>query len=120
MIQVGSVELETSNEQEKGGSQFSSFSRGKTSVMKQRDGVPMAVKGKIQWDPLPVTYTELFPKLVKIGHIEPFQLPPLTPHFQDGTMPTFDVTTMPKIQATQQKIVLRSNARSEICSRKEN
>ena len=81
LIQVGSVELETSNEQEKGGSQFSSFSRGKTSVMKQGDEVPTAVKGKIQWDPIPITYTELFPKLVKIGHIEPFQLPPLTPPF---------------------------------------
>ena len=81
LIQVGSVELETSNEQGKGGSQFSSFSRGKTSVMKQGDEVPTVVKRKIQWDPIPVTYTELFPMLVEIGHIEPFQLPPLTPPF---------------------------------------
>ena len=43
--------------------------------------MPTAVKGKIQWDPIPVTYTELFPKLVEIGHIEPFHLPPLTPPF---------------------------------------
>ena len=48
LIQVGLVELETSDEQGKGGSQFSSFSRGKTIVLKQGDEVPTAVKGKIQ------------------------------------------------------------------------
>ena len=50
LIQVGSVELEISEEQGRGGSQFSSFFRGKASVMKQamrtRDEVPTAVKGK--------------------------------------------------------------------------
>ena len=75
------MELETSDEQGKGGSQFSSFSRGKTSILKQGDEVPTAVKGKTQWDPILVTYTELFPKLVKMGHIEPIQLAPLTPPF---------------------------------------
>ena len=49
--------------------------------MKQGDEVPTVVKGKIQKDPIPVTYTELFPMLVEIGHIESFQLPPLTPPF---------------------------------------
>ena len=31
--------------------------------------------------PHPITYTELFPKLVEIGHIEPIQLAPLRPPF---------------------------------------
>ena len=34
-------------------------------------------KDKPRWDPIPITYTELFPKLVEIGHIEPVQLAPL-------------------------------------------
>ena len=38
-------------------------------------------KDKSRWDPIPITYTELFPKLVKIGHIEPVQLAPLRPSF---------------------------------------
>ena len=38
-------------------------------------------KNKPQWDPIPITYTELFPKLVEIGHIEPVQLAPLRPPF---------------------------------------
>ena len=38
-------------------------------------------KDKPRWDPIPITYTELFPKLIEIGHIEPLQLPPLTPPF---------------------------------------
>ena len=38
-------------------------------------------KDKPRWDPIPITYTELFPKLVKIGHIEPVQLAPLRPPF---------------------------------------
>ena len=67
-----------------------SGSRGKPSGQKTN-------KDKTQWDPIPITYTELFPKLIDIGHIEPLQLPPLSPHFQDGTMPTLDVTTMPGI-----------------------
>ena len=39
-------------------------------------------KDKPRWDPIPITYTELFSKLVKIGHIEPFQLAPLKPPFR--------------------------------------
>ena len=38
-------------------------------------------KDKPRWDPIPVTYTELFPKLVKMGHIKPVQLAPLRPPF---------------------------------------
>ena len=38
-------------------------------------------KDKPRWDPIPITYTELFPKLVEIGHIEPVQLVPLRPSF---------------------------------------
>ena len=38
-------------------------------------------KDKPRWDPIPITYTELFPKLVRMGHIKPVQLPPLTPPF---------------------------------------
>ena len=50
MIQVRLVESKTSNEQRKGRNQFSSFSRGKTSVMKQamrtKDEVSTTAKGK--------------------------------------------------------------------------
>ena len=38
-------------------------------------------KDKPRWDPIPITYTELFLKLVEIGHIEPVQLAPLRPSF---------------------------------------
>ena len=38
-------------------------------------------KDKPRWDSIPITYTELFPKLVKMDHIKPVQLPPLTPPF---------------------------------------
>ena len=38
-------------------------------------------KDKPQWDPIPITYTELFPKLVEIGHIESVHLAPLRPLF---------------------------------------
>ena len=55
-------------------------------------------KDKPRWDSIPITYTELFPKLVEIGHIEPIHLAPLRPHFPDGTMPILDVTTMSRIQ----------------------
>ena len=51
-------------------------------------------KDKPRWDPIPITYTELFSKLVKMGHIKPVQLAPLRPHFQGGTMLTINATTM--------------------------
>ena len=38
-------------------------------------------KDKPQWDPIPITYTELFPKLVEIGHIEPIHLASFRPPF---------------------------------------
>ena len=38
-------------------------------------------KDKPRWDLIPITYTELFPKLVEIGHIEPVHLAPLRPSF---------------------------------------
>ena len=38
-------------------------------------------KDKPRWDPIPITYTELFPKLVEIGHIESIHLAPLRPPF---------------------------------------
>ena len=38
-------------------------------------------KDKPRWDPIPITYTEMFPKLVEIDHIEPVQLAPLKPLF---------------------------------------
>ena len=31
-------------------------------------------KDKPRWDPIPITYIELFPKLVNMGHIEPIQV----------------------------------------------
>ena len=42
---------------------------------------PKIDKDKPQWDPIPITYTESFPKLVKSGHIKPVQLAPLRPPF---------------------------------------
>ena len=47
-----------------------SGSRGKLSRQK-------IDKDKPRWDPILITYTELFPKLVKIDHIEPVHLAPL-------------------------------------------
>ena len=38
-------------------------------------------KDKLRWDLIPITYIELFPKLVEKGHIEPVQLAPLRPPF---------------------------------------
>ena len=38
-------------------------------------------KDKPRWDPIPITYTELFPKLVRSGHIELVQFAPLRPPF---------------------------------------
>ena len=49
--------------------------RGKPSRQK------MAMKRKNQWDPIPVTYAELFPKLIDSGHIEPIQARPRRPPF---------------------------------------
>ena len=51
-----------------------SSSRGKPSRQK-------IDKDKPRWNPIPITYTELFPKLVEIGHIEPVHLAPLKPPF---------------------------------------
>ena len=49
-------------------------SKGKTNGQKFE-------KDKPRWDPIPITYTELFPKLVRMGHIKPVQLAPLRPPF---------------------------------------
>ena len=38
-------------------------------------------KKKPWWDPIPICYTELFPKLVRSDHIEPVQFAPLGPPF---------------------------------------
>ena len=38
-------------------------------------------KDKPRWDSIPITYTELFPKLVQSGHIKPAQFAPLRPPF---------------------------------------
>ena len=38
-------------------------------------------KDKPRWDPIPITYIELFSKLVEIGHIEPVYLAPFRPPF---------------------------------------
>ena len=51
-----------------------SDSRGKSS--EQKTG-----KDKTQWDAIPITYTELLPKLIKSGFIVPFYLAPLRPPF---------------------------------------
>ena len=51
-----------------------SVSRGKPNGQKIE-------KDKPGWDPIPISYTELFPKLVQSGHIEPVQFAPLRPLF---------------------------------------
>ena len=51
-----------------------SGSKGKSSGHKTN-------KDKTHWDLIPITYTELFPKLIEIGHIEPLQLVPFRPPF---------------------------------------
>ena len=38
-------------------------------------------KDKTQWDPIPITYTELLPNLIESGFIQPFYLAPLRPPF---------------------------------------
>ena len=81
MVQAGLVKLETPNERVKDGSQFSSFSRGRTNKMKQvmgtTDEMPTAIKENNQWDLTLITYTKLFPKLIENGLIEPVYLAPL-------------------------------------------
>ena len=45
------------------------------------DEVPTTAKGKTQWDPIPVTYTELLSKLIDGGFIVLVQWVPLRPPF---------------------------------------
>ena len=71
-------------------------------------------KNKPQWDPIPVTYTELFPKLVKSGHIEPFQLVPLRPPFPRWYNAHTRCDYHGGNPGHPQKIVLGSDVRSEI------
>ena len=52
-----------------------SSSRGKPS------GQKAVMRRKNQWDPIPVTYAELFPKLIDSGHIKPIQARPRRPPF---------------------------------------
>ena len=51
-----------------------SASRGKPNGQKIENDKP-------RWDPIPITYAELFPKLVRSGHIELVQFAPLKPPF---------------------------------------
>ena len=77
------MKLETSNKQEKGGSPFSSPFKGKTSVTTQAtrimDEILVAAKRQARWDPIPITYTKLSPKLIDNGFIMPVRLVPLRP-----------------------------------------
>ena len=41
------------------------------------DEMPTAIKEKNQWDPISITYTKLFSKLIENGLIEPVYLAPL-------------------------------------------
>ena len=50
-------------------------------AMRTRDEVPTAAKGKTQWDPIPVTCTELLSKLIDGGFIVPVHWAPLRPPF---------------------------------------
>ena len=83
-------------------------------AMRTGDEVPTAVKGKTQRDFIPITYIELLPELINGGFIVLVHWYLSGPHFPDGTMPTFDATTMLGIQITRQKIVTHSNARSKV------
>ena len=44
--------------------------------------MPATAKGKTQWNPIPVTYTELLPKLIDGGLIVPVHRIPLKPPFR--------------------------------------
>ena len=70
-------------------------------------------KDKPRWDSIPITYTELFPKLIQSGHIKPAQFAPLRPPFPSGTMPTLDAITTVGIQVIPRKIAPHSNLRSK-------
>ena len=45
-------------------------------AMGTTDEMPTAIKEKNQWDPIPITYTQLFPKLIENGLTEPVYLAP--------------------------------------------
>ena len=80
------------------------------------DEMPTAIKEKNQWDPIPIPiiYTELFPKLIENGLMSQFIWHHSSIHFPDGTMLMLDATTTPGFQVTQQKIAMPSNTKSKI------
>ena len=56
---------------------------------------------KDQWDPIPVTYAELLPKLIDSGHIEPIRARSRRPPFPKCMMSTLDVIIILESQVTQ-------------------
>ena len=71
-------------------------------------------KDKPRWDPIPVTYIELFPKLVKMGHIKPVQLAPFRPPFPRWYNAHTQCDYHGENPGIPRKIALRSNTRYEI------
>ena len=77
-------------------------------------------KDKPWWDPILITYTELFPKLVEIDHIESVQLAPLRPPFPRWYNTHTRCNYHDGNLGIPRKIALHSNIRSEIWSMMEN
>ena len=66
---------------------------------------------KAWWDPIPITYTKLFPKLLETRLIAPVYTSPLQPPFHKWYVAMLAAITILGIQATQQRIVPNSNIR---------
>ena len=61
---------------------------------------------RAKFDLIPMTYTELYPKLVQLGSLVPIDIPPMQPPYPDGTIKMLDVITILVIEGTQRKIAL--------------
>ena len=64
-----------------------------------------ASRPKPQFDPIPCTYTELFPQLVAKDMVTPVQVPPLQPLILSGTIQTFIVIIIQELRGIHLRIV---------------
>ena len=55
---------------------------------------------RAKFDPIRMTYIELYPKSVQLGSLVPMDLPPMQPLYPDGTMKTPVVITILVIKGT--------------------
>ena len=85
----------------------SSDSRGKPNG--QKTGTD-----KTQWDPIPITYTELLPKLINSGFIMPIHLVPLRPPFSRWYDVNVRCVYHVGIPSHSTEIAMHLNTRSEI------